>query len=413
MTKKLLDTLSNKTIQFFSNFECKPTKDKKKVPAFLITLCLVIIFPTVGFSKDQIISGKFKTEFFDNYNYDSSNPQNEYNENYLRSKLDLNVKFNNKFYLKSSFLLRESNPDSEELERSESPKGGGNKSFEDEILYIKALNLNYDYKNATFTAGKFTTRFGQSFKRQDNLYLFEKSRDQYRQDKKLGFSSYVKAGNEADTGHYVVGLAVFTNDSKNLDGSTITKRDGTNKNDGNPGDKRGLKSYIASMDINYDFGNEEKLSYHLSYINLSVNDKQSPVTKSKTEDTKAYALNMDYQYPLHKNIIAQGFIEYANFNNHEGNIDKDVDFLTTILTFYFFKNYNITIGRYQEEQTQINTNGIDNNVRELSLGYKFSDQSILKGLQIMGGIKREKTDYKTSKVRDNVAGVLVRYIKTF
>jgi hypothetical protein len=379
----------------------------------LIIFYAFITIPSSLLAQDKIVSGEFETEFFDNYTYDSNNKKNEFNENYLRSRLHLKVNFTDKLSLTSRIRLRESNPTSEATQRSTSPKGGGSKSFEDEVLFLQRLHLNYDYKNGTFVAGKFATKFAQSYQRKDNIWLFEKARARYMQNEKLGFANYLKAGNEKENGHYVLGLATFTNDSKSLDNSTITKESTATKVTGRPGDKRGLKSYIASMDINYDFGAQEKLSYHISYINLAVNENLSPVSKEKIEDANAYAVNMHYQYPLHKHILGKAFIEYVNFSNNEGNIDQDVDFLTTILTFNLFKDYSITIGKYFEQQTTIGGNGIDNEVKEFNLGYSFNDQSILKGIKIMAGVKHEQTDSKTSKVKNNVAGLLVRYIKKF
>lgn len=379
----------------------------------LIILFILTTLPSSLLAKSNIISGKFETEFLNNYTYDSSNKKNEFNENYLRSKLNLRVNLTKKLSLQSQIRFKESNPTSETTQRAASPKGGGSKSFEDEVLFLQDLNLNYDYKNGTFVAGKFTTKFASAWKRKDNIWISETIKSKYRQNEKLGFANYFKGGNEKENGRYVLGLAAFTNDSKSLNGSLITKKENPNKITGRGGDERGLKSYIASMDINYDFGNQEKLSYHMSYLNLAVNENLSPVAKEKIEDVNAYAINMDYQYPLHKHILGRGFIEYVNASNNEGNIDQGVDFLTTILTFNLFKDYSITFGKYFEQQTTISGNGTDIEIKEFNLGYSFNERSILSGLKIMAGVKHEQTDSKTSKVRNNVAGLLVRYVKKF
>lgn len=378
-----------------------------------------IIFIFTGFSQtasaktNKIISGELVSAFFNNYTYDSDDRKNEYNENYLRLKLKLKVNFNKNLYLDSQLTFKETTPESEELQRSASSNGGGNKSFEDEALYIKKLNLNYNYKNLTLTAGKFTTNFGNSWRRRDNIWLFEKARKEYRQDEKLGFSSYLQGGDKRKNGLYQLKIATFTNDTKYLEGSVITKKDNTNKEDGTVGDKKGFKSYILSLDTSYDFGNKEELSYHLAYINLAVNENQSPINKEKIEDMEGYALNMNYKYPISQNILGEGFVEYINFNNHDGSSDKDIDYLTTTLSFYFFQKYNISLGRYQERSKEITSNGVNKDIRELNFGYIFDKKSALKGFKIIAGLKIDETDYKTYEVTDNGMGLMAYYKKKF
>jgi hypothetical protein len=385
----------------------------------LWVVCIYIIFVNCAIANDKIISGKFTTQFFNNYNYDSTNNSDEFNENYLRSYLDLEANLGKNFHINSEFQIEEEYPASEKAQRSASIRGSDNRSFEDESLHIEQLNLSYEYKDATFVLGKFNANFGQSWNKQNNIWLFEEARRNYRQNEKIGVASFIEAGDLRKAGRYKLGFSTFMNDSKNLDGSTITKREGTNKNSGNEGDKRGLKSYVVSMDIDYDFGQRvtgavnEKLSYHISYMDLAVNDRQSSIAKEKIQNVNSYALNMDYLYPIHKNIAIRGFVEYANASNVSGNIDKDEDFLTTIVDLRLFKNYNILLGSYLQRDQEVGTNGVDRYVRELSLGYKFDKDSTLKNFNIMAGIKREKTDYKTSKNVKNNAGFMLAYSIVF
>ncbi len=91
------------------------------------------------------------------------------------------------------------------------------------------------------------------------------------------------------------------------------------------------------MDINYDFGNNEELSYHFSYLKLDVNRKKSTLQQDKIADMKGYTLNMNYKYPILSNNLAEGFVEYVKLDNDEGNKDKNSYFLTTSLSFYFWR----------------------------------------------------------------------------
>ncbi len=63
-------------------------------------------FSDKALASDKNISGKFEMELFDNYNYESDDNSNEFNENYFRAKLDLKNKITKKIYLKSQFRFK-------------------------------------------------------------------------------------------------------------------------------------------------------------------------------------------------------------------------------------------------------------------------------------------------------------------
>lgn len=384
------------------------------IKAAIIALLMAPILCNVALAnnQDKIISGKISTDFLDSYTYDSNNRLQEFNQNHLRSILDLKANISKNIYLKTKINLEETYPQSTIDKRANDIKAD-NRSFEDEALILKDLTLNFTYKNAEFSAGKFTTNFGQSWEKADNIWVFDKARMNYRQDEKIGFSTNFKAGSETKNGLYKIGLAIFNNDTKYFDQSLITKRDESSKSDSVAGDKRGLSSYLASMDINYDFGKEEKLSYHFSYLNLAVNKNYNSLTSDKIEDAKAYVLNINYDYPICNNLSANGFVEYVNFDNFEGNKDQSKDFLTTNLSFYLFKQYGIGFDRYISNKKVIDSDETKNEVRELNLSYKFNEKSIFEGLSLIAGIKREINDETSTKVKDNSAGVRIRYVKEF
>ncbi len=68
--------------------------------------------------------------------------------------------------------------------------------FEDEGLYIKQLNLNYEYNDNLLSVGKIRTNFSKSAYRKDNIWLFEEARKNYREDEKIGIANYTRAGDE-------------------------------------------------------------------------------------------------------------------------------------------------------------------------------------------------------------------------
>jgi hypothetical protein len=220
-------------------------------------------------------------------------------------------------------------------------------------------------------------------------------------------------GDAKKNGRYVFALSVFTNDSKYTDNSLITDRYSTPKSTATPGDTRNLNSYIASLDINYDFGNEEKLAYHFSYMNLAVNQNQSSIIPAKIANQKGLALNMDYRYPLTSDIVVNPIIEFVNLANVGGNIDRKANILTTAIDAFLYKNWIASLSNIKRSDLIQGANGLDTSTTELSFGYKFDPESLLQGFDIMAGYKRDTLDNKITPIKTDSIGVMVRYIKEF
>ncbi|MFT6077525.1 MAG: hypothetical protein ACJA02_000277 [Myxococcota bacterium] len=362
-------------------------------------------------TKNQdLISGVWSNRIYFEDTFDSDKRKNQYKDTFLRSKLNANFRINSNFFVSTIAIFDKSKQKSENFRRNQLSTGGGDRSFENEGLFIDELVLNYNYKNFSALAGKFTANFGDAWLNDNGIWANQIARN-YRQDEKLGLGIVGRAGDQKTSGEYVFGFSVFTNDRKNLDNSIFTKRDGTSKKDGEVGDTRGLESYVLSTDIYYDFGNDEKLSYHFSYLNLAVNDRHnSRNIPSLINDQSAYAANMNYEYPLNKNFLLKSFIEYVQINNLEGNVEKDAKILTINLTAQIYKDFFMTLARAKEKEFEIGTNGIDRHINEVSFGYKFDNlNQLLKGLSLSIGYKEDKLDDKTSSITDKSFGFLIRH----
>jgi len=349
--------------------------------------------------NNRLISGFVANRIYYNNTYQSDDKGQEYQDNFLQSNLGLDLKLKNGFSIKTIG----------KFEKIVGKNQYGNQSFENEGAYIDELVLNYDYKNLSMLAGKFTANFGSGWNSDNGIWV-NKIASNYKMTEKLGLGLIAKFGNKKTIGEYVFGFSGFTNDRKNLDNSIITTRDSATKSDGLPGDTRNLKSKVASMDIYYQFSEKEKLSYHFAYSNLAINKRQNHRNIStKIDDQRSFALNMNYQYPINKNILIDGLVEYVTIKNFVGDIDSKANFFTANLTTYF-NNFYLTIAKAQEQQSKMGTNGTNNSINELSLGYKLnSTNPIIKGLSIAIGYNQKLTDYKTSQIKNDAFGLLLRH----
>ena len=363
-------------------------------------------------SKDSI-SGFVLSEIHYNNTYNSTNRKNKYEDTSLHIKAGVDLKLSNNFSVKTVVQLEEMSQATEDARRDQLASGGGDRFLENEGGYVDELILNYNYKNLSALVGKFTVNFGSAWKDDKGIWVNETAK-KYKESEKLGLGLISRFGDKEDVGEYVFGFSSFTNDRKNLDNSVVTKRDGFSKSDGDVGDSRNLKSYAMSMDIYYQFVEKEKLSYHFSYANLAINDRQnSSNIPANINDQKSFVFNVNYQYPINNNILIDGLVEYASINNLGGNVGAQEDFLTINLTGYI-NNFYLTIARVKDQKSETGTKGVDSHINELSVGYQFGGlNSVLDGLSLVVGYNEREVDNKIVPVNDNAFGMILEYVISY
>ncbi len=355
-------------------------------------------------NNKKLISGMLGNRIYYTKTHDSDSRNNEYSDTYLKSRLGVNLKLTNNFSLKSIAKL-------EKVSNSKSTPDGTDRTFDNQGAFLDELVLGYDYKNFSALAGKMTMNFGDAWKVNNGIWVNEIAHDSYEQNEKLGIGATQRFGDPKVTGEYVFGISAFTNDRKNFDNSVLENRNGVSKSSGEAGDTRNLKSYVLSTDIYYDFGEDEKLSYHFSYLDSAINDRRNTSnTPEAIDNEKAYALNMRYKYPLSQNFALDGFIEYVEINNLGGNSAADSRILTVNLTTYIYKYFFVTLARSKEQQFKVAGNGVDESINEYSIGYKFDKlHKYLKGLSVLAGYREGANDDKVNLVRDNSFGLLINH----
>lgn len=357
-----------------------------------------------------LVNGVFDNRIYYTDDFKSDNYKEQNSEAIWRSRLDLSLNITDDLTIAAAGQVDEMNQYSENTARSNSPNGGGDRSFENEGAFLDELILNYNYKDFSVLAGKFTANFGYAWSFNNGIWINEINK-QYKQSEKLGFGVIQRFGDRKEFGQYVFGASVFTSDRKNFDNSIITRRDEVSKSSGTPSDTRGLNSYVLSADILYEFNNNEKLSYHFSYLNSAINTRNNTSnTKDKIADEKAFAININYDYPINENFVLKSFGEYVEINNVGGNVEEDSKFFSVNFTAEFYKNFSMVFGKSKEKEFKVATNGIDKSISEIDLGYKFINSNpFLNGTKIMIGYKMQDNDQKTIRTQSESFGVFVNH----
>ena len=378
----------------------------------MINRTLIILFILANFTiveafseekeKTKIISGNISTSLFDDYVYESDTADNGYNKISAEIFMNLRVRLNENFAVRSALQLKDirKNPLPADYQKSS--------EFAHQGIILERLALDYNYKDFSFEAGKFIVDFGQAWLWQNGIWGYNFAEDQYRIAEKLGVNASFELGNIKTYGRYIFTLSSFTNDTKNLDNTLITKRDDTANVGGNPGDERGLTSYAMSLDVKYEFSEKEQLSYHFSYLNLAVNRRQSTVTTGNIRDQTGFAANINYKYRFSEVLAADGLLEYISFNNFGGNVYKDTNFIDANLMLNIYQNWRLIITHARKAEIESYANGTNTIFNEISFGYKFNN-----GLSILLGHRKDIVDNKITAKKNDTVGLVIRYVGAF
>ncbi len=340
-----------------------------------------------------------------NDQYQSTNSQDEFNNTASKGRLYSNLNFAKNFALNSFLKIETSNKLAQNNIK--------NRAFQNESLFFEELNFSYNSKKFAAILGKFDLNFGSAWIFNRGIWAGELAQN-YQQKENLGVGGVYRAGNNKTTGGYNFSLTSFTNDRKNLDNSIISSRNSDSKSYGKAGDTRNLgQSYNAAVDINFDFSEQEKLTYHFSYLNLAANKRAGLLDLSKISDQKSWAAGLNYKYPLEQNFALDALLEYVSSKNVGGNSDAKENYFTSNVIGKFYQNWNLTLAYAKRDFSQISATGFEQNLAEISAGYEFEKNIFFDKLLIQAGYKNQRDDYKTSLKTRNVLGILLRYQKSF
>ncbi len=353
--------------------------------------------------------------------YRDTNHADEYVNSGAKVNFISNALLNKKWFLEVNFRA--------EQVKSQS---SAEKNYGGEGAYLREARLGYKDRNLVLFAGKFRPFFGIAWRNGRNNWMDYAANNQeqfdynntrgiwsdyiannYAQTEKLGVGGVVRAGNANTIGKYELGLSFFTNDRKNFDNSIISSRISAAKQDALPGDTRSLKSYVTSLDVAFDFAPDEKLFYRFAYINLATNSLAASVPPSKIGDQKGVSAAINYQYPFSQNFNLNGLAEYVSMKNVGGNSDLGDRYFNGSLVGNIFQNWNLTTAYASRQSFHLGQNGFDQNMMEISAGYRFDKNAFFDSLLIQTAYRNLRTDYHASLDRKNTVGILVRYIKNF
>jgi len=356
------------------------------------------------------LSSKIRIEHSTSDNYQSTQDNDQFINSTMQANLNSELSLNKKWRFESWFRLAQVpriSPSGESIEPN-----GKTQTYNNIGLGIREMKFGYEDERLRAYVGKFRPHFGLAWGAGRGIWSSQVATN-YQQLEKLGAAAYLRAGDIKKTGKYEFGLSFFTNDRKNFDNTLIQDRYSASKSDALVGDTRNLNSYVGTIDVFFDFDNNEKLSYRFSYLNLAINGRASSLDQSKIADQKGTSAMINYQYPIAKNFNLSSMIEFAQIKNSEGNSDVHDNYLTSSFVGNIYKNWNITLNYADHKNIYIGQDGYRQNMAEISGGYTFFQSKAFDSLLLQAGYRNLRTDYKTSLDVKNGYAILARYIKNF
>jgi hypothetical protein len=390
-------------------------------------------YSNLGIYKDIVEDEK--EEFFGNFspkilnrlvvdgdferNFKATRKNDEFIESSGKIRFFNNIHLNKSISVNSYLKLQDVNSLNPLSQNSGSQNNGQNRYFKDLGLFAEEINLRYLYENSekkignNFILGKFNLGFGSAWRWDRGLWIHSLA-ESYKQVEKLGVANVLQLGDPVKTGQYNFGFSIFTNDRKNFDNALFDNKSSQPKNSAVPGDTRSLQSFNFSLDVNFDFAKNERLSYHFSYLNLAVNSRNSQVNPYKIADQKAVVYGINYKYPLDQNFEIDTLAEYSKINNFLGNSDHLRSYLTANAILRYNKSWSLLVGNSRLKDRDYNAIGFNQNLSEISLGYEFKKNNYFDKLTVQIGYRNNRISNMNNVVeKQNSQGLLLRYYKNF
>jgi len=345
-------------------------------------------------------------------NFQSANQRNEFRDitGALRYYSTIQLDKNFEIYGLANLARLDNNSDIARRERNN--KSGNHRTFENLGINLSELSLKYSNGNNSLIAGKFTTNFGTAWRWNKGIVVHSIPQN-YALNEKLGLTAVTKYGNIKKTGLYNFSLSLFTNDRKNFDNSLLHRKNSDTKSQAIAGDTRGLSSMTLATDINFEFTEKEKLSYHIAYSKLGVNKNATAVAFEKLKKQTGVVLGMNYKFPIRENFDLETILEYANIKNINGDSNISDKYFTSNLILKYYSHYSLMIGNSNNRNKNLTSSRQSTNITEFNFGYTFDKNKFFDKLTTQIGYYQTLTRATTRSDKEKSFALLVRYYKNF
>ena len=331
---------------------------------------------------------------------DAEEADEEFNEAYSHSHLDMGYRFGGGFSVNTTIKL-----EGEPSGHDHGHGGGGgdadgsDKFFEDHPLLVETLTVNYDAQYFSLFAGKFNPVIGFDYHRFPGIYGYQ-SIEEYAVRERIGFGGALKLPTD-DFGSHQLDFSTFFADTTILSDSLLYERGQTDLDDGGLANTEDFSSFSLSLGgrnipvLTTQPGTG--LSYRFGYARQAEGDG------GEAAETR-FSTSLGYRYQFTNSFGAELLGEHMNIRHLGGEELHDRNYTTGSVRLDY-NQWNLgTSYTYIKNDAEEADEDINGNVFQVSLGYTF-----LNGFEVGVGYKRaDEEDEVTERV-----GFLVGYSYEF
>lgn len=273
------------------------------------------------------------------------------------------------------------------------PVSGGNRTFDDQGLFVEVLTLTYENGPFALFGGKFGPNFAIAWDAAPGVFGTDLA-EEYEITERIGFGTSATAA-AGVFGSYSLSVSTFFLDTSGLAESALTRRRKTRRADGGPGNTGGFDSIAAGLDGG-TFPWAPGLRYHVSVVHQGQGIGGG-------EDERRLAAAVEYAIPMTERLTITPLVEWVDFHDADGTDGTDRHYLTGGLGLASGP-WNVALsGTLKETETAIGLKTNEEQV-QVSVGYTFEN-----GLAIDLGWKRARN----AGVDTDTFGTLVAYTLAF
>lgn len=330
-----------------------------------------------GWTAVPYVVGFLDIDVFNDYTFQSDDPDEEINDLFTETRLNLSAMFARELYLEIGFLL---------APEGEPPPG--NRTFENHGVRIDTLALTWDREQFWVSGGKGRANHGIAANTAPGIWGGDILFEAFDVNERLGFSGNFEIGNER-TGHHALYAGIFTADNSFLSRPYLSDGEANSRSDGGVSNTGQLDSFVLAVD-GTGIPSINGLRYHLSAVKQAVdriNDPNGdPLPTEQIGDESRIAAAVEWLgIEIGKEAALTPLIEYGRLWNARGLKDREERFLTGSLLLTI-RRWNIALASTawnidqpadeKVDNTQIQTSGgysFENGIR-LDVGYRFLDE---------------------------------------
>lgn len=345
------------------------------------------------------IEGELVIELQNDWQYDSDDTANQFNNLYTTTEGDFNLyPFKELEGLFVNLHLT--------LEQTNEFSGSGDKFFEQQGLFVENISLNYEADWWSVIGGKYGPNYSIAFDAAPGIYGTDLSEDDIEIAEQWGFGGSVTYADES-LGAHTLSASLFTADKTILSESIINNRGRLTSSDGGPTNTNSLSSATVAVD-GAGFAFAPGLNYQIGGAFLDTNrvvDEETDeiLPSSETDMEYRFVVAAQYAIDITEDIAVTPLLEYNRFWNGGGVKDEDRDYLTAtgLITY---QNWNLAFGTTQKWVGPPDGSSFNDNQWQVSAGYEFDF-----GLTLDVGWK-----YLTEEgVETRTLGALATYVLEF